>query len=94
MRERKQGLIDGLRIAYQALQRTWNGKEDYRRWMSTEINNAKLGSISEYNVWVTAFNVLLIEKDNNIGQFIEAVDAISKLRKPARDEFLRSRLQD
>ena len=94
MRERKQGLIDGLRIAYQALQTTWNGEKDFRRWMSTEINNAKLGSIAEYNVWVPAFNVLLIEKDNNIREFIEAVDAISKLDKPARDEFLRSRLQD
>ena len=94
MRKRKHGLIDELRIAYQALQATWNGEKDFKRWMSTEINNAKLGSIAEYNVWVTAFNVLLIEKGNNIGQFIEAVDAIAKWDKPDRDEFLRSRLQD
>ena len=94
MRKSKYGLIDELRIVYQAIQTTWNGKEDFGRWMSTEINNAKLGSIVEYNVWVPAFNVLLIEKDNNISEFIEAVEAISKLGKPDRDEFLRSRLQD
>lgn len=94
MRERKRSLIDELRISYQKLQATWNGKEDFRRWMSAEINNAKLGAIAEYNVWVPAFNALLAEKEGNISQFINAVAAIAKLRQRDREEFLRLRLQE
>ena len=93
MRGRKRDLIDELRVLYQKLQTSWNGKEDFQRWMHGEINNAKLGTITEYNVWVPAFNVLLSEKDGDISRFVNAVEAISKLRKPDRDEFLNVRLQ-
>lgn len=93
-RERKRSLIDELRIHYQKLQASWNGESDYQSWMTEKINNAKLGTITEYNIWVPAFNVLLVESNENISQFIEAVATLSKLDEHKRNEFLSSLLQE
>ena len=92
MRTGKEGLIRQLRANYLELSLTWDGHEDFKHWMSGEINNAKLGTINDYNGWVPAFNALLAENDGDLERFIEAVTDASKLKKKARDEFLASRL--
>lgn len=93
----KQALIDVLRAEYRKLHDSWNGDNDFQYWMSSEvtfseINNAKLGTIAEYNDWVPAFHTLLSEHGGDMSQFIRAVDEISNLKKQARDKLLTEKM--
>lgn len=97
-RKEKQIVIDELLARYQTLHASWNGADDFQYWMFSntsspgipfsEINNAKLGTIAEYNDWVPAFQTILLEQGGDIRQFIDVVDGISKLDKQARNDFL------
>jgi predicted aminopeptidase len=95
-RQEKQLLIHSLRAEYQTLRKSWNGEYDFQYWMSSEIpfseiNNAKLGTIAEYNDWVPAFHALLSDHGGDLSEFVEAVDKISKLEREARDQLLREK---
>ena len=52
------------------------------------LNNAKLGTIAEYNDWVPAFRALLSEADGDLELFLQSVKSLGRLDKPARDESL------
>ncbi len=92
-RQKKQVLISELQANYQRLQDSWNGANDFQYWMSAEtplsaINNAKLGTIADYNDWVPAFQNILQQHDGDISRFIDFVSGISKLEKQQRDDLL------
>jgi len=49
------------------------------RWMSQDINNARLVSVATYNDYVPAFEVLFKETGSSLEQFYTAALELSKL---------------
>lgn len=84
----KARLFDELRAGYARLKATWNGYSGYDGWFAVDLNNAKLALLATYNVHVQAFERLLIEQQRDMVEFHEAVEALSKLPKDAREAEL------
>jgi predicted aminopeptidase len=88
MRLEKAQLIADLRDAYSHLVQEWvvspgeKGNE-YRYWMETEVNNAKISAVGAYTDWVPAF-ARLLERGSSFEQFVEKARAISELAPAER----------
>ena len=87
-RKAKQDLFMALRDRYQLIQAGWQGNEDYRSWVMSELNNAKLGTLSTYNDWVVSFNALLAGVNGDIPAFITSAKRLARLDKIQRDRRL------
>ena len=87
-RKAKQDLFNALRERYQVMQEDWQGNEDYRGWVMSELNNAKLGTLTTYNNWVVSFNALLTVENGDIPAFIASVKRLSRLDRDQRDRRL------
>lgn len=89
MRARKAELIDELRDHYRTLAEHWGDNPEYRLWMETEINNAKLGTVLTYNEWVDSFLAILAEESGDVPRFIQRIRGLAKLAPPAREDELK-----
>lgn len=58
-RARKAGVLEDMRVRYEALKVSWGGYPEYDPWFEGELNNAKLLSVSLYADKVAAFLALL-----------------------------------
>ncbi len=87
-RHQKDIAIKELRSAYEKQQARWDGATDYEYWMKSEINNAKLGTLADYNGWVAAFQQILVENQGDIDKFTDAIKRLSKLDRKDRDDYL------
>jgi len=87
-RQAKQDLFIELRERYQVIQEGWQGNEDYRSWVMSELNNAKLGTLTTYNNWVVSFNALLTEENGDIPAFIASAKRLARLDRDRRDRRL------
>lgn len=90
MRERKQALLEDLTVRYHNLAQQWHGYKRFERWFASDLNNAKLASISTYRADVPAFQQLLQQLGNDLPRFYQAVEAIGGLPVEQR----RARLQE
>ncbi len=89
MRMAKQRLFDEMQADYGKLKAAWGGFAGYDRWFAQKPNNALLASVSIYTHRVPAFEAMLREQGNDLPRFFEAVKALAKLDKPAREAALR-----
>jgi predicted aminopeptidase len=80
--------FDELRSGYARLKTSWGGYSGYDGWFESNLNNARLALIATYNVYVQAFEQLLVEQQRDMSKFHEAVEALSKLPKEERDAKL------
>ncbi|MFT4631574.1 MAG: putative aminopeptidase [Candidatus Azotimanducaceae bacterium] len=87
-RERKQDLIERLRLDYQALASQWQTPGPFRSWMAADINNARLGAVADYNSLVPAFERWLESLDGDLPAFFTAVVRLSEANKATRDKYL------
>lgn len=60
-RAAKQAVFAGLRSRYAQLKESWDGYAGYDRWFERELNNARLVSITTYQRYIPAFQVLFTE---------------------------------
>jgi|TARA_Y100000310_G_scaffold335696_1_gene418386 predicted aminopeptidase len=86
-RERKRDLIQELRDDYRVLKSNWHGHADFDAWIASDINNAKIATISTYYDLVPAFNRLLKESGGNLQIFLDRCKDIAD-----KDEAERNRL--
>jgi predicted aminopeptidase len=87
-RERKQDLIERLRLNYQVLASQWETPGPFRSWMAADINNARLGAVADYNSLVPAFEHWLASLDGDLSAFFTGVERLSEADKVTRDEYL------
>lgn len=92
-RVKKQQLIDQMRVEYKLLKQSWEGEQDFQYWMESDVNNAKLGTIADYNAWVPAFQQILMENGNSLELFFAAVELLAAMDKQERDEYLGKKLE-
>jgi predicted aminopeptidase len=91
--ERKGQIISDMRNKHEELKAQWGGKSYYNRWFSTEINNAKLNTISAYYTLVPAFRALLKANGGDLEKFYAAVEQLGKMPKQQRHTVLKQSLQ-
>ena len=89
MRTSKQQIFEEMQRDYSRLKASWGGFAGYDRWFVQAPNNALLASVSIYTQRVPAFEAILREQGGDFPKFFEAVKALARLDKPARDAALR-----
>jgi predicted aminopeptidase len=92
-RKQKAEIFDQLRGDYQQLRAQWSGYAGYDKWFSTNLNNAKLNTVSTYYRWVPAFRHLLQKNGGDLEKFYRNVETLGKLpmqeRHTKMEELLR-----
>lgn len=83
-RAEKARIFAELRSDYEAQPSRFG--RDYEKWLSEDLNNAKLALIATYHDQVPAFERLLAEHGRDLRAFYDAADEIGRL---PRDERLR-----
>lgn len=86
MRREKETIIAKGRERYKELKKSWGGYKGYDDLM-TNLNNARLSSMSTYHDLVPAFQRLLFEKEGHLSDFYRAVAKLGKL--PASERLAR-----
>jgi len=88
--EGKQVIIDGcLSQEYSAFKARWDNYEGYDQWVA-ELNNAKLVSLGDYNLWVDAFSQLLKNQANDFERFYLEVEKLAQLEPDVRNKALKA----
>jgi len=77
-----------LAADYLALKSNWHGDTSYDRWMSEDMNNAKLASIATYHEGVPGFLALFTQCGESFAEFYRRVEAMKGETKEARAEAL------
>ena len=63
-------------------------KGGFTRWFSSDLNNAKIGSVAAYNSRVTAFLNILQAQQTEFSEFYRYVEQIAELDRDQRDRCL------
>lgn len=80
--------FEELRSEYAALRKNWGSYADYDKWFAQDLNNAHLAVIGIYHQHVTAFQILLMQRDGDLTAFYRAVKEMASLPKNERDMTL------
>jgi len=84
-RNKKQAIIEQMRMSYNQIKQRWDGYSGYDNWFSSDINNAKIAAITTYADYVPAFTALLRQHKSDFKKFYEAVSELGDLPKKERD---------
>ncbi|MFT5975314.1 MAG: putative aminopeptidase [Gammaproteobacteria bacterium] len=87
-RKQKQTILDTAIERHATLAASYNKKGGYTHWFSSGLNNAKLASISAYNVHVPAFINMMDAQQGDFEKFFDYVETIAELPKSKRDGCL------
>lgn len=86
--EAKSMRIDQLAADYSTLKGRWGGWSGYDRFMSEDLNNAKLAVSGLYNQHVPGFKGLFEWCSRDFPQFYAAVESLGQRSKDERDHVL------
>ena len=84
----KQSIFEKSKQKHDSLADKNNVKGGYRKWFSSELNNAKIGSISAYNDQLPAFVAIFRHHINNFSEAYKIIEKIGNLDKTKRDNCL------
>lgn len=88
VRREKHAIIEQMKADYRKMQATWGGAEEFSDWMSSDINNAAIGSVGAYHDLVPAFQAILAELDHDLVRFMEVCRTLSKMDGEDRERLL------
>lgn len=83
-RAQKQQLFELIKKDYAELKQHWAGYTGYDAWFATQLNNAKLASVTTYADDVPAFQALLKQKNHDFAAFYAAAKALGGLPQAER----------
>ena len=89
-RVEKQKVFQQMRDQYEEIAHKHNYRDGYARWIATELNNAKLGSVSTYNAFIPAFVSMIEAFDRDFERFFQYAEKIGNLEKDKRDLCLKA----
>ena len=87
-REGKAEVFEVMRARYKELAAAGQVGGVFSEWMASEINNAGIGALADYNDWVASFEVWLANLDGNLPAFYREVQQLATLDRLERDAFL------
>jgi len=82
--------LQQLNDDYLALKTAWGGWTGYDRFMSEDLNNAKLAVSGLYNAHVPAFKILFQHCGQDYGRFYDAVEVLGQRPKAQRELVLKA----
>ena len=88
MRRAKQDRLQLLKSEYAQLSAGFEVKDGFKYWFDSELNNAKLASVSTYHAQIPAFRARLAQLDGNFGLFYQQVAELSRLTSEQRSDCL------
>jgi len=91
-REQKKQRFAQMRADYAALKRSWDDYEGYDHWFSTELNNARLVSVSTYNEYIPAFEVMFDQSGGSLAQFYQTAKDVADLPAEERTAIMQDLL--
>ena len=83
-RMQKQQLFELIKNDYAELKQHWDGYTGYDAWFATQLNNAKLASVTTYADDVPAFQALLKQKNYDFAAFYAAAKQLGELPEAER----------
>lgn len=89
-RQIKQAIFDGSRESYADIAERLNYQGGFKDWFAGELNNAKIGSVSAYNIHVPAFLAIIKSLKYDFEVFFTQVELIGTMDKPERELCLAS----
>ena len=89
LRNKKQALLNAMKHEYQQLKTGWSGYSGYDEWMSSNLNNARIASVSMYQQHVPAFRALLKQHKGELMDFYDAARRIGAMEIERRNKVLR-----
>ncbi len=87
-RREKQRLLTEMQTGYEALKQRWGGYSGYDQWFTSDLNNAKLGSLHAYTRYAPAFATLLAGAGQDFSAFYRASEAVARLPPQEREACL------
>lgn len=87
-RELKARQFAKARAEHERIARLHGVEGGFTAWFASELNNAKIGSVSAYDSRVNAFLRMLQARDNDFAAFYRDVQRLGKLERAARDRCL------
>lgn len=84
MRAQKQQRFELIKADYAELKQRWGGYSGYDAWFATQLNNAKLASVTTYADNVPAFQALLKQKNYDFAAFYAAAKELGELPEAER----------
>ena len=91
MEQRKRTIIARMVEDYSTLQATWPIGAEFHDWMNSEINNAKLETVADYNQWVPVFAAIL--KGGGLVRFKQEVKTFASMSSAERGARLENILE-
>lgn len=86
--ERKSELMGELVLRYDQLAESWIDGNEYRHWMHSPINNAKLETVADYHEWVPVMRTQLEQR--GLDGFVEWLQVLANLNSQDRTQRLRN----
>ena len=87
--QRKQEIIEQMKMAYSGIRERGSGTPYYDWWFSLELNNAHFSSIATYHRLVPAFKIAL-EQAGSLAAFYEIVKEKAKLPSQQRNRWIQA----
>ncbi len=87
-RTAKKDVLARLDAEYKLLKASWDDDSSYDDWMGSDLNNAKIASVSTYHDHVAAFISILKQHEYNFSTFYAAVHRLAKLEPMERSACL------
>lgn len=87
-RRRKATVMADFRREYQSLKTHWGGYAGFDAWVA-RANNASFGAQAAYDEWVPGFIAVFEREGHDFSRFYEAVRALAKQPRDARQAVLR-----
>lgn len=84
----KRAQFEELAADYAALKASWGGDTSYDRWMTEDMNNAKLASVATYHALVPGFLALFERAGGSFPAFYRAVEGLQEKTADERAAYL------
>ncbi len=83
-RDQKQKIFQAMRKQYEEVSHVHNYRDGFAKWFASDLNNAKLASVSAYNALIPAFISMIEAFDNDFAAFFNYAENIGKLSRDNR----------
>ena len=87
-RAQKQQVFEVINNDYAQLKQHWGGYAGYDAWFATQLNNAKLASVTTYADNVPAFQALFKQQQHDFAAFYAAAKTLGELPEAERNSAL------
>lgn len=87
-RTHKERLLNDLQRDYQRLRESWGDDDRYDRWMTGNLNNARLAAFATYRGLVPAFITLYEHGQRDLHTFYQRVQILSECDRDSRRRAL------